>query len=169
MIRISPLTLCVLTLIAGGPARAEEGKIEKAKDAVKETAHEVADATKKAATATKNKTVELYDKAAASTQHAAEVTKEKSKEAYAATKDATIKAKDKTVEVSKAVADKAVVVSKVVAEKTKEAAEVTRDKAAAWTASKEVLAAYDAITDGRLDAAERAVMKAAKDKAAAAK
>ncbi|MEO6005847.1 MAG: hypothetical protein ABIZ04_25730 [Opitutus sp.] len=156
-----------LVSCAGLPA--EEGKVEKAKEAVKETAHDVADATKRAATATKEKSIELYDKAAAGTKHAAEVTKEKSREAYAATKEATIKAKDKTVAVSKVVAEKAVETGKVAVEKTKEAAVATKEKAIEFTTTKEELARYDANHDERLDADERAAMKAAKAKPAETK
>ena len=159
---------------------AEEGKVEKAKEVVKETAHDVADATKRAATATKEKSIELYDKAAAGTKHAAEVTKEKSRaayevtkeksrEAYEVTKEATIKAKDKTVAVSKVVADKAVEGGKVAVEKTKEAAVATKEKALELTTTKDELAHFDANHDGRLDADERVTMKAAKAKPAESK
>jgi hypothetical protein len=164
-----------LVLLLSGVLHAEDGKIEKAKEVVKETAQDVTDATKKAAVATKEKSVELYDQAAVATKHAADVTAEKSKEAYNVTKETTLKAKDKTVEVSKVVAEKTVETSKVVAgktveagkvvaEKTKAAVEATKEKAFEWTTSKEEFALYDTNKDGHLDANERAAMKAAKEK-----
>lgn len=155
------LVLCVAT---SARLTADDGKMAKAKETVKETAHDVADATKKAAVVTKEKSIELYDKAAAGTKHAAEVVKEKSKDAYVATKEATIKAKDKTVETSKAVAEKTVEVSKAVAEKSKVVAEATKQKAIDLTTTKEELAKYDADKDGHLNPAERAAMKAEKEK-----
>ncbi|MEO7598471.1 MAG: hypothetical protein ABIV50_06035 [Opitutus sp.] len=169
MIRYIAFAIYCFFALSTSPLRAEEGKAERAKELVKETAHDVADATKKAATVTKEKAVELYDKAAAGTKHAAEVTTEKSRDAYAVTKEATIKAKDKTVEVSKVVADKALEAGRAVTEKTKEAAEVTKEKAAGWTSTKEEITTFDTNKDGRLDTAERAAMKAARDKAAVKK
>lgn len=151
-----PLALlaCSVTALR---ATEEPSTYDKAKESVKETAHEVADGTKKAYDATKEKSKEAwtatkdgtkkaYDKTADFTKDAAEKTKEKSKEAWTATKDGTKKAYDKTVDV------------------TKDAAQATKEKTRAIVASKEELASYDTNKDGKLDDAEYARLQA--DKAA---
>jgi hypothetical protein len=164
--RLPALLLCVAT----AALRAEEPTLlDKAGTAIKHTASEVAEGTKEAAAVTKEKSLELgratkqgaekaYHKTVEATKHAADVTKEKavevggavkekSAEAYHATKEATKKAAARTAEATK--------------ETARAAAEKTRD----LLTTKEDLARYDTNKDGRLDDAERARMKAAKDAA----
>jgi len=150
------LALALLALGSASSLRAEEpSKVDQAKATIKESAHEVAEATKRAAVATKDASEEIYDKTAKGARHAAEVTKEKSKEAFETAKEATKEAAAKAKETS-------IEVGKTIAEKTEEAAAAAKEKALELTTTKDELARYDRNHDGKLDAAERARMDADK-------
>lgn len=143
----------------------EPGVLEKAKEAITTTTAKIEEGTKEIVTAAKGKAVELghatqnsaskaYDNTIVATKHAAEVAKDKAVEAggvvkgksgqaYMVMKEVTHRAAKKTVEVSK------------------ETAQAATEKTLDLLTTQKELELYDTNHDGRLDAAERAKMKAA--------